>query len=132
MRDCGQKECKKQDLTPLALTPLALKLCGKIFDRQVKVILQQRNIVFEESGLAMILMNFLLQQQTINYDNIFSIKNRAILVGLFILVAYGVLTSAITQSQIIVMFADAISAITVILIAVLTYPLFKHVGKSLL
>jgi hypothetical protein len=96
------------------------------------VILQQRNIVFEESGLAMILMNFLLQQQTINYDNIFSIKNRAILVGLFILVAYGVLTSAITQSQIIVMFADAISAITVILIAVLTYPLFKHVGKSLL
>ena len=52
-------------------------------------------------------------------------KTRSILVGIFILVAYGVLASSITQSKIIVMIADVISGFAVIGIAVLMYPIFK-------
>lgn len=57
-------------------------------------------------------------------------KTRALLVGLFILVAYGVLASTLTQSKIIVMLADIISGFAVIGIAVLMFPLFKHLSKS--
>jgi len=58
-------------------------------------------------------------------------KTRAILVGVFILVAYGVLASAITQSKIIVMLSDIISGLAVIGIAVLMFPLFKSLSKSM-
>jgi hypothetical protein len=58
-------------------------------------------------------------------------KSRAMLVGIFILVAYGVLASAMTQSKIIVMLADVISGLAVIGIAVLMFPLFKNLDKSL-
>jgi hypothetical protein len=58
-------------------------------------------------------------------------NNRAILVGVFILVAYGVLVSSITESKIVVMFADVISGLAVIGIAVLIYPLFKETDKLL-
>ncbi len=58
-------------------------------------------------------------------------KYRAILVGVFILVAYGVLASYMTSSKIIVMLADVISGLAVIGIAVLMFPLFKHLDKSL-
>jgi hypothetical protein len=57
--------------------------------------------------------------------NNISDKTRSILVGIFILVAYGVLVSSITQSKIIVMIADVISGFAVIGIAVLMYPIFK-------
>ena len=58
-------------------------------------------------------------------------KTRAILVGIFILVAYGVLASSLTQSKIIVMLADVISGLAVIGIAVLMFSLFKQSNKSL-
>lgn len=58
-------------------------------------------------------------------------KNRAVLVGVLILVAYGVLASSLTQSKIIVMLADVISGLAVIGISVLMFPLLKQVNKSL-
>lgn len=58
-------------------------------------------------------------------------KSRAILVGILILVAYGVLASSLTQSKIIVMIADIVSGIAVIGIAILMFPLFKQSNKSL-
>lgn len=58
-------------------------------------------------------------------------KTRAILVGVFILVAYGVLVSFITQSKIIVMVFDVISGLAVIGVAVLMFPLFKSLSKSM-
>lgn len=54
------------------------------------------------------------------------IKTRARFVGVFILIAYGVLVSAITESKIMVMFADVISGVAVIGIAVLMYPIFRE------
>lgn len=57
-------------------------------------------------------------------------KTRAILVGIFILVAYGVLASSLTQSKMIVMLADVISGLAVIGTAVLMFPLFKQLNKS--
>jgi hypothetical protein len=57
-------------------------------------------------------------------------KTRAILIGIFILVAYGVLISSLTQLKIIVMIADVISGLAVICIAVLMFPLFKQLNKS--
>jgi predicted membrane channel-forming protein YqfA (hemolysin III family) len=57
-------------------------------------------------------------------------KTRAILGGVFIIVVYGVLVSSITQSKIMVMFADVISGLAVIGIAVLMYPLFKETNKQ--
>ena len=58
-------------------------------------------------------------------------KTRAVLVGILILVAYGVLASSLTQSKIIVMLADVISGLAVIGIAVLMFSLFKQFNKSL-
>ena len=58
-------------------------------------------------------------------------KNRAVLAGVFILVAYGVLASIFTQSKIIVMLADSVSGIAVIGIALLMFPLLKASGKKL-
>lgn len=58
-------------------------------------------------------------------------KTRAILVGIFILVAYGVLASTITQSKTIIMVSDIISGLAVIGIAVLIFPLFKSSNKSI-
>jgi hypothetical protein len=58
-------------------------------------------------------------------------KTRAILVGILILVAYGVLTSSLTHLKIIVMLADTMSGLAVIGIAVLMFPLFKQSNKSL-
>ncbi len=59
-----------------------------------------------------------------------SIKTRAIFVGSFILVAYSILVSLITESKIIVILADVISGIAVIGIAVLMFPLFKNLNKK--
>lgn len=58
-------------------------------------------------------------------------KTRAILVGVFILVAYGILASLITQSKLIVMIFDMISGLAVIGISVLMFPLFKSLNKSI-
>jgi hypothetical protein len=66
-----------------------------------------------------------------NMNKRISNKTRAIFVGIFILIAYGVLVSSLTQSKIIVMLADTISGLAVIGIAVLMFPLFKKLNKSL-
>jgi hypothetical protein len=58
-------------------------------------------------------------------------KTRAVLVGVLILVAYGVLISGITDSRVVVMIADLISGLSVIGIAALLYPLFKNEYKKL-
>jgi Domain of unknown function (DUF4386) len=58
-----------------------------------------------------------------------SSRIRAIFVGMFILVAYGVLVSLFTQSPVIVMFADVVSGLSVIGIAVLLFPIFMEVSK---
>jgi hypothetical protein len=57
-------------------------------------------------------------------------KKKAFLVGAFILSAYGMLVYLITQSRIIVMFADIISGLSVIGIAGLMFPLFNLEQKS--
>lgn len=56
-------------------------------------------------------------------------KTKAIFVGIFILLAYGVLVSGITSSKPLVMIADVISGLAVIGIAVLMYPFFKVFNK---
>jgi len=48
----------------------------------------------------------------------------------FILVAYGILINLITPSKPIVMISDIISGLAVIGIAVLMFPLFKPLNKS--
>lgn len=53
-------------------------------------------------------------------------KLRANLVGAFILVAYGVLMSAVTDSPMVIMIADVISGAAVIGIAVLVFPLVRE------
>jgi hypothetical protein len=58
-------------------------------------------------------------------------KIKAVLVGVFILVAYGVLVGSITSSKPLVMIADIISGLAVIGIAVIMYPFFKVFNKSL-
>ena len=58
------------------------------------------------------------------------IKTRARLVGAFILIAYGVLVSGITESKTVVMLADVISGLAVIGIAVLMYPLLKETNNQ--
>lgn len=58
-------------------------------------------------------------------------KTRAILTGIFILTAYSMLASLITQSKTMVMLADVISGLAVIGIAVLMFPLFKHSNKAI-
>lgn len=58
-------------------------------------------------------------------------KKSAILVGIFILVAYGVLVSGVTTSRLLVMIADVISGFAVIGIAVIMFPFFKVVNKKL-
>ena len=57
-------------------------------------------------------------------------KTKAILVGIFILAAYGVLASAITTSKIWIMIADAISGLAVIGIAAIMYPYFRVSKKN--
>jgi hypothetical protein len=64
-------------------------------------------------------------------DKKISNKTRAFLVGILILVAYGVLASSLTKSKIIVMIADVISGLAVIEIAVLMFPFFKQLNKYL-
>jgi hypothetical protein len=56
---------------------------------------------------------------------------RALLVGIFIITAYGILVSGATQERSIVMVADVLSGLSVIAIAVLMYPLFKTSNKNL-
>lgn len=58
-------------------------------------------------------------------------KIRAFLVGLFILIAYGVLANLFTDSKTIICLADVISGTAVIGIAVLIYPLFKLAEQKL-
>lgn len=61
---------------------------------------------------------------------ILSIRKRAVYVGVMILLAYGVLVSTVTQSNVLVLVADVISGLSVIGIAVLLYPLFKVVNNT--
>ncbi|MEN7982445.1 MAG: DUF4386 domain-containing protein [Nanoarchaeota archaeon] len=58
-------------------------------------------------------------------------RKTAIIVGVLILIAYGVLVSVITESKITVMFFEVISGIAVIGIAVLMFPIFKPYNKKL-
>lgn len=58
-------------------------------------------------------------------------KTRSELVGAFILIAYCVLASGLTQSKLIVMTADVISGFAVIGIAVLMYPVFIGADKNI-
>jgi len=58
-------------------------------------------------------------------------KTRSIMVGTFILIAYGVLVSSITQSPLAVMASDIISGLAVIGIALLMFPLFRRADPIL-
>jgi hypothetical protein len=58
-------------------------------------------------------------------------KRRSILVGAFILIAYGILVSTLTESPMVVMVADVVSGIAVIGIAVLMFPLFREHNQIL-
>jgi len=57
-------------------------------------------------------------------------RKTAIIVGVLILIAYGVLASSITESKIAVMLFEAISGVAVILIAVLMFPLFTPYNEK--
>ena len=57
-------------------------------------------------------------------------RKTAIIVGALILIAYGVLASSITESKITVMLLEVISGASVILIAVLMFPLFKPYNEK--
>jgi hypothetical protein len=59
-------------------------------------------------------------------------RTRSILVGILIMLAYGVLASTLTQNKLIVMIADVISGLAVIGIAVLMFPIFKNYKYSTL
>lgn len=63
--------------------------------------------------------------------NSLSLRTRAILAGVFILTAYGVLVSGMTESDVAIMIADVISGLSVIGIAVLLYPVLKSGGRIL-
>ena len=58
-------------------------------------------------------------------------RTRAILVGIFILAAYGVLVSGATNSKVVVMVADVVSGLAVIGIATLMFPFFKVFNKKI-
>ena len=60
-----------------------------------------------------------------------SMRVRSALVGAFILIAYGILMSALTESPVIIMIADIISGLSVIGIAVLMFPLFRGSDRLL-
>jgi hypothetical protein len=60
-----------------------------------------------------------------------SMRVRSTLVGAFILIAYGILLSALTESTVIIMIADIISGLSVIGIAVLMFPLFRGSDRLL-
>ena len=61
--------------------------------------------------------------------NRLSLRTRAILAGVFIITAYGVLVSGMTESAVAIMIADVISGLSVIGIAVLLYPVLKTGGR---
>jgi hypothetical protein len=58
-------------------------------------------------------------------------KESAKLAGIFIITAYGVLVSQMTQSGLAVMLADVISGFSVIGIAVLLFPFLKRSGEQI-
>jgi len=53
------------------------------------------------------------------------------IVGVLILIAYGVIGSFLTESKIFIMFLELISAAAIIAMAVLMFPVLKPVNKSL-
>jgi hypothetical protein len=59
------------------------------------------------------------------------VRLRSVLVGAFILIAYGILVSTLTESPTVVMIADLVSGIAVIGIAVLMFPLFREHNQIL-
>jgi len=63
--------------------------------------------------------------------NRLSLRTRAILAGVFILTAYGVIVSGMTESAVVIMIADVISGLSVIGIAVLLYSVLKDGGRIL-
>ena len=58
-------------------------------------------------------------------------RQRATAAGILILVAYGVIISSVTDSKIIVMFADVVSGLAVIGIAALLFALFRTAKHKL-
>ena len=58
--------------------------------------------------------------------NNISNKVRSSLVGMFILIAYGILIRMITESGPVIMIADGISGLSVMAIAILMYPILKE------
>lgn len=58
-------------------------------------------------------------------------KNTARIVGVLILVAYGVIGSFLSESKIFVMFLELISAAAIVGMAVLMFPVLKPVNKNL-
>lgn len=60
-----------------------------------------------------------------------SLRTRSNVVGIFLLIAYGMLVSIITDSKTFVLVADLISGIAVIGIAVLMYPLLNGAGQKI-
>jgi hypothetical protein len=61
--------------------------------------------------------------------NMEKIRRNAIIVGALILFAYAVLFSAVIESNIVAMLAEALSGIAVIIIAIIMYPLLKPYNK---
>ncbi len=57
-------------------------------------------------------------------------RKKAIIVGALILFAYAVLASAVTDSKIVVMLAEALSGFGVIAIAIIMFPFFTPYGKK--
>ena len=58
-------------------------------------------------------------------------RKKAIIVGSLILFAYAVLASAVVDSKVVIMLAEALSGIGVIVIAIIMFSLFKPYGKRL-
>ncbi len=57
-------------------------------------------------------------------------RKKAIIVGALILFAYAVLASAVLDSKMVIMLAEALSGIGVIVIAIIMFPFFKPYGKK--
>lgn len=60
-----------------------------------------------------------------------SLRSKGILVGIFILTAYFVLVSAVSDNKVIVMGFEVVSGLSVIGIAMIVYPLIRRSGEKL-
>lgn len=64
-----------------------------------------------------------------NINNL-SDRKKAVLTGFLILIAYGVVMAAVTDSKTVVLISDTISGLAVIGIAFLMFPLFKVISSK--